>query len=276
MTITTDAQGIKTMIEYRLNDEGKRMKKTTRVRLVKKPTMISRGIIERRTLQPFGKAVTQGNEGGITRIDGETEISVTQKMKELAAAAAFQEAWKQRKQASAEKWGVRDYSKKQEADAFWDKARQDYYGDDAGGAAGGEGGDRMRGQGGKGAYVAPAARAGASASLSAGSRFGGRDDGNSVRISNLSEDATENDVQELCRNFGSVRRVYIATDKRTGLPRGFAFVDFHNKTDALKAIETLNGYGYDNLILSVSMAEPSKPREGDAASRPLIRSVAAS
>ena len=95
-------------------------------------------------------------------------------------------------------------------------------------------------------------------------------------LANLSEDATENDVQELCRNFGSVRRVYIATDKRTGLPRGFAFVDFHNKTDALKAIETLNGYGYDNLILSVSMAEPSKPREGDAASRPLIRSVAAS
>ena len=93
---------------------------------------------------------------------------------------------------------------------------------------------------------------------------------------NFDEDATENDVQELCRNFGSVRRVYIATDKRTGLPRGFAFVDFHNKTDALKAIETLNGYGYDNLILSVSMAEPSKPREGDAASRPLIRSVAAS
>jgi translation initiation factor 3 subunit G len=258
------------MVEYLLNDKGKRIKKVTKYKLVEAPTMISRGIVARRNLAPFGKAVSQGNGGGITRVDGETELAVTQKMKELAAEAAFREAWKQRKQASAEKWGVRDYSKKQEADAFWDKARESYYGAD-GAKPGGEGGASKPGPG---AYVAPAARAGAGERLQSGSRFGGRDDGNSVRISNLSEDATENDVQELCRNFGPVRRVYLATDKRTGLPRGFAFVDFHNKSDAEKAIETLNGYGYDNLILSVAMAEPSKPRE--EREKPLIRSVAAS
>jgi|EP01044_Picomonas_judraskeda_P017343 translation initiation factor 3 subunit G len=263
------ATGVKTMTEYLLNDKGKRIKKVTKYKLQEAPTMISRGIVARRNLAPFGKAVSQGNGGGITRVDGETELSVTQKMKELAAEAAFREAWKQRKQASAEKWGVRDYSKKQEADAFWDKARESYYGEKPGG---GESGGASKP--GPGAYVAPAARAGAGERMQAGSRFGGRDDGNSVRISNLSEDASENDVQELCRNFGAVRRVYLATDKRTGLPRGFAFVDFHNKSDAEKAIETLNGYGYDNLILSVAMAEPSKPRE--EREKPLIRSVAAS
>jgi translation initiation factor 3 subunit G len=259
------------MTEWYIADDGKRMKKVTKYKLVQTKTMISRGIVARRNLAPFGKAVSQGNGGGITRVDGETELTVTQKMKELAAEAAFREAWKQRKQASTEKWGVRDYSKKQEADAFWDKARADYYGEE-GGAGAGAGGPAKPGPG---AYVAPAARAGAGTKMQEGSRFGGRDDGNSVRISNLSEDASEADVQELCRNFGAVRRVYIATDKRTGLPRGFAFVDFHNKSDAEKAIATLNGYGYDNLILSVAMAEPSKPREERTSERPLIGSVAA-
>ena len=248
------AHGIKTIVEYSLNDAGKRIKRTTRIRLVEKPTMVSRGVIERRALQPFGMAASQGNEGGITRIDGETQISVTQKMKEQEAAAAFQKAWKQRTQASAEKWRVPDYSKKQEADAFWDKARQDF-------ARPADGGAQTPSQGTKGAYVAPAARADASARLTAGSQYGERDNSNTVRISNLSEEADENDVQELCRTFGPIRRTHVVMDRQTGLSRGFAFVGFHSHTSAEKAIATLNGYGYDNLILHAELAQESKPNK---------------
>jgi translation initiation factor 3 subunit G len=42
--------------------------------------------------------------------------------------------------------------------------------------------------------------------------------------------------------------------------QGFAFVNYYKKEDAAKAIATLNGYGYDHLILSVEWAKPSADR----------------
>lgn len=259
------ANNMKTIIEYYINEEGRRVKKTTKYKLVQKPCLVKKAVIQRRSVALFGKAVTQGNTGGITRMDTEVEITVSAKEKAKEAEAAFNEAWKQRKQASAEKWGVRDYSKKLEADAFWEKAREGYYGEGEG--EGGEGGDadgtmKMRDQGKKGAYVAPAARAGASTRLAEGSRFGRREEADTVRITNLSEEATENDVQELCRNFGAISRIYVAKDKHTGQSKGFAFVNFHRSDDAKRAIEKLNGYGYDNLILHVEWAKPSTTGPG--------------
>ncbi|KAJ8642409.1 hypothetical protein MRB53_019103 [Persea americana] len=45
-------------------------------------------------------------------------------------------------------------------------------------------------------------------------------------------------------------------DQKTGMSRGFGFVNFVNKEDADRAINKLNGYGYDNLILRVEWATP--------------------
>ncbi|KAI3867336.1 hypothetical protein MKW98_001770 [Papaver atlanticum] len=83
-----------------------------------------------------------------------------------------------------------------------------------------------------------------------------RNEENSVRVTNLSEGTREPDLLELFRRFGAVSRVYIPVDRRTGMSRGFAFVNFVNKEDAERAINVLNGYGYDNLILGVQWATP--------------------
>lgn len=96
--------------------------------------------------------------------------------------------------------------------------------------------------------------------MAEGQRFGRRDEADTVRITNLSEEASENDVQELCRNFGAISRIYVAKDKVTGQSKGFAFVNFHRHDDAERAIAKLNGYGYDNLILHVEWAKPSTPK----------------
>ncbi|XVF05446.1 hypothetical protein REPUB_Repub05bG0173100 [Reevesia pubescens] len=104
---------------------------------------------------------------------------------------------------------------------------------------------------GKSTYVPPGMRAGAERSRTDMRR---RNDENSVRVTNLSEDTREPDLLELFRSFGAVSRVHVAFDQKTGMSRGFGFVNFVNKEDAQKAINKLNGYGYDNLILRVEWA----------------------
>ena len=84
-----------------------------------------------------------------------------------------------------------------------------------------------------------------------------RDESATIRVTNLSEDTKEGDIQELFRTFGPIQRIYLAKDKQTGLSKGFAFVSFVYKKDAAKAIEKLSGYGYDHLILRVEWAKPS-------------------
>ena len=74
---------------------------------------------------------------------------------------------------------------------------------------------------------------------------------NSLRVSNLSEQTTEQDVHELFKYFGRIQRVFLVRDKVTQKSRGFAFITFNNDKDAEYALNSLNGYGYDNLILKV-------------------------
>jgi translation initiation factor 3 subunit G len=80
---------------------------------------------------------------------------------------------------------------------------------------------------------------------------GNREDLPTLRVTNISEDTQENDLRELFGNFGRVARVYVGRDRETGAGKGFAFVSFEDKANAQKALEKVNGRGYDNLILSV-------------------------
>ncbi|GKA37019.1 eukaryotic translation initiation factor 3 subunit G-like protein [Tanacetum coccineum] len=64
------------------------------------------------------------------------------------------------------------------------------------------------------------------------------------------------DLNELFSPFGSVSRVYVVMDHKTGMGRGFGFVNFVRREAGERAIAKLNGYGYDNLILRVEWAAP--------------------
>jgi len=128
-----------------------------------------------------------------------------------------------------------------------------------------------------GKYVPPGARAGGGVSgiggkslsamaertdLGGGTRAGGGDrDQNTIRVTNISEDTTEADLQDLFQPFGRISRVYLAKDKETMQSRGFAFVSFVHRDDAARAMEKLQGFGYDHLILKLEWARPSAPRD---------------
>ncbi|KAI3903301.1 hypothetical protein MKW98_031955 [Papaver atlanticum] len=83
-----------------------------------------------------------------------------------------------------------------------------------------------------------------------------RNEENSVCVTNLSEDTHEPDLLELFGTFGAISHVHVAVDQRTGISRGFGFVNFVNKEDAERAIHNINRYGYHNLILGVEWETP--------------------
>jgi translation initiation factor 3 subunit G len=113
--------------------------------------------------------------------------------------------------------------------------------------------------GGAGRYMAPGRRKGAGEKMSSGEAMrGGRDDSATLRVTNLSEETREADLRDLFSHYGRVTRVYLALDRDTQQSRGFAFVSFYSKDDAQNAMENLQGYGFDHLILKIDWAEPSK------------------
>ncbi|KAH9288993.1 hypothetical protein KI387_033110, partial [Taxus chinensis] len=76
-----------------------------------------------------------------------------------------------------------------------------------------------------------------------------KNDANSDQVTNLFEETMDVDLQEFFKLFGHTMCVYVAMDQKTGVIRGFGFVNFINKEDAHRDVNKLNGYGYADLIL---------------------------
>ena len=140
-------------------------------------------------------------------------------------------------------------------------------GDDEEGGGGGRPGPGM-GQEGPGGdegsrYVPPSMRSGggpAAGGTSLADRFGEDRDHATLRVTNISEDTTEADLQDLFMPFGRLARIYLAKDRETMQSRGFAFVSYVRREDAENAMINLQGYGYDHLILKIEWAKPSAPK----------------
>ena len=81
-------------------------------------------------------------------------------------------------------------------------------------------------------------------------------------VGNLSYDTTESDLRELFGKAGTVRAVTIPTDRMTGQPRGFAFVEMESAADAAKAISTCNGQNLGGREIKVNEAKPQEARGG--------------
>ncbi|XP_030534536.1 eukaryotic translation initiation factor 3 subunit G [Rhodamnia argentea] len=250
--IGPDENGIKKVIEYKFNEDGNKVKitTTTRVRKLAK-ARLSKSAVERRNWAKFGDAVHEDVGARLTMVSTE-EILLERprapgtKAEETKASG---DSLAQLTKGGAVLMVCRTCGKKgdhwtsrcpykdlaQPVETFVEKPAT------------------AEATTTKGAYVPPSMRAGAERT---GTEMRRRNEENSVRVTNLSEDTREPDLLELFRTFGPVSRVYVAIDQKTGLSRGFGFVNFVNKEDAERAINKLNGYGYDNLILRVEWATP--------------------
>ncbi len=83
-----------------------------------------------------------------------------------------------------------------------------------------------------------------------------------IYVGNLSFDATESEIHELFSKYGEVERVNIITDRDTGRPRGFGFVEMRNDSAGREAIEALNGAELGGRHLTVNEAKPRPDRGG--------------
>ena len=81
-----------------------------------------------------------------------------------------------------------------------------------------------------------------------------------IYVGNLPFSATESEVRELFGQHGTVESVALPTDRETGRPRGFGFVEMP-QGDATKAIEALNGFSMGGRQLRVNEAQ-DRPRMG--------------
>jgi len=81
-------------------------------------------------------------------------------------------------------------------------------------------------------------------------------------VGNLSFKTTEDELRSTFGQFGSVTDVYVAMDKMTGRPRGFAFVTMGTAEEAKAAAEKLNGTDLGGRQLTVNEARPKEERPG--------------
>lgn len=82
----------------------------------------------------------------------------------------------------------------------------------------------------------------------------------SIYVGNLSYDATKSDVEEVFAEYGTIKSTHLPTDRETGRPRGFAFVEMSSDAEETAAIEALDGAEWMGRVLKVNKAKPREPR----------------
>lgn len=81
-----------------------------------------------------------------------------------------------------------------------------------------------------------------------------------IYVGNLNFRTREETIREVFSQFGAVRDVHVVTDRETGRPRGFAFVEMENSEEGNAAIDALNETELEGRNLTVNEAHPRPER----------------
>ncbi|MFP4134320.1 MAG: RNA recognition motif domain-containing protein [Halothece sp.] len=80
----------------------------------------------------------------------------------------------------------------------------------------------------------------------------------SIYVGNLDYSVTQDDLNEVFAEYGTVKRVHLPTDRETGRMRGFGFVEMSSESEESNAISELDGAEWMGRELKVN---PARPRE---------------
>nr|CAJ20346.1 eukaryotic translation initiation factor,putative [Toxoplasma gondii RH] len=241
-----DEEGVKTVTTYTQTLRGETLKVTKRIKVIRKCQRINKDVYARKNIVPFG----------LDAADGDPSLSATTVRSHEEIIIEVPRSSKQRK-----------FKEEEEEDDFYmgdlnpsktsRDLRQKFRAlreDDEAGAAGGDG-DEETGlrSAGAGKYIPRARREGETLKDVENRR---REEC-TIRVTNLSEDVKDEDLTELFGKIGKIDRIYLAKHKEKKCSKGFAFITYQRREDAVRAIRQLNRHGYDNLLLNVEWAKPS-------------------
>ena len=83
-----------------------------------------------------------------------------------------------------------------------------------------------------------------------------------IFVGHLAFTATADEVRQLFEGYGTVDTVRLLTDRETGQPRGFGFVEMADDKEARAAITGLNGKDFGGRPLTINEARPREERDG--------------
>ncbi|KAI0746600.1 translation initiation factor 3, RNA-binding subunit [Daedaleopsis nitida] len=260
-----DENGIRTTVEYTINDEGKKI--TRKIKRVLQKAVVDHTVAERKTWAKFGqeksnkpgpdRATTTVGENVFLKLSAGNKADVQEPSAEQSVKATLAKAGAGKVVCRLCK-GDHFTAKCPYKDSLNGLDGAETPGDDTGTPAEPATAAPAANTGGK--YVPPSMRGARGPGESMGRPGGSRDDMPTLRVTNISEDTQENDLRDLFGVFGRVARVYVGRDRETGAGKGFAFVSFEEKAVAQKAMEKMHGRGYDNLILNIQWSQPREQR----------------
>ncbi|CEJ84941.1 Putative Nucleotide-binding, alpha-beta plait [[Torrubiella] hemipterigena] len=263
----SNKDGTKTIITFRFNDQGQKVKTTRRIRYTTHTEKVNPRVADRKSWTKFGASAKDGDgPAADTTSVGENiifrpSVNWRKDAKDESAdpnAQAMKDKLKDKKVkcriCNGEHFTARCPYKDTMAPVGENGAADVAAGmGDEPAPAAGPGAK-------KGSYVPPALRGGAGAAgeRMGGSKFGERDDLATLRVTNVSEMAEEGELRDMFERFGRVTRVFLAKDRETGMAKGFAFISFADRGDAVKACAKMDGFGFKHLILRVEFAKKAQ------------------
>lgn len=282
----TEQDGFKVLTEYKINEKGQTVKVTRKYKKHYHKHKTTHAIAERAHLTKFGRAAAKSEDDlSITMLGEEVflKLSMNPNFDDEKQALTVDEQMKKIKTANitcrvckGDHWTSKCPYKDTLAplDESMAGATAETSSEEAAGAGSAGGSALAAAFGGSGSsrYVPPSMRAGAGGAAAGAAAAGGaagsslesrfsnvrsarESDANTLRVTNLSEDSCEEDVYRLFSRFGRLQRVFVSTDRDTGLCKGFAFVTFYDRHEAERAKNKLDGFGFDSLILQVDWAQ---------------------
>jgi translation initiation factor 3 subunit G len=253
--IIKNKDGTETIITYSIREDGKKVKTTRRIKKTTVKQTVDPRVAERKHWSKFGqeKGKPQGPQTDTTSIAenisfrpvANWKASTEDKSEVEKKKANLKDAKIKCRICSGDHWTTKCPFK--DTMAPEGEAGAAEMPDDAPEAVGGLGA-------GGSSYVPPHLRGRAGAGEKMGGKYE-RDDLATLRVTNVSEFAEEQDLREMFSRFGHVTRVFLAKDRETQRAKGFAFVSYADRDDAAKACEKMDGYGFGHLILRVEFAK---------------------
>ncbi|KAG7662154.1 TIF35 [[Candida] subhashii] len=256
--VISNPDGTKTVITFRTNQEGKKVKITQKIKEVKVQEKVHPLIAQRKNWKKYGKEKNSapGPDTSTTQLGEKVELKLGTSWKQVEKAEEEEKATSRVANVvqtiKCRTCGGDHYTSKCPFRDTLGAGASSTSTPPAESSEGGAGGASAPGK-----YVPRHLRPDASGNIQTREA---RDDSCTLKVSQLNSFVDESMLRnELLARFGPLERVNVVRNRETGESRGLAYVTFATESLAQKALEMLDGKGYHNLILRLEWSKKKKP-----------------